>query len=457
MSSLLLHHGRDRHVIHLPKDCSISMVQETIERVTSVPRCQQTLLSHGKRLGPDDSITGVKKLMLLKKPAFGSSSSSSNSSISSAVGSNASAAAPKRLFTLRCLVTGRVVRDMPLSTSAKVSTVIETASRALGIPPAPDGQRLALFSRKGKQILRPDLTLGDYAAGIFAEGGQATELFVHPQSNPATLLAQSETSAIAAAAIDKAVLGQLVVQMNDVSPHAPLAGGGLPPSAVDLPGVLPFELLQSLEEQLHSEVNAQMKRAAADAEREEEARLEAMCARMCDALLPDASTIAQSASPPSGRQGRRRKAEEDSARAPSQGSSSSSSSKRDAAGWGNGLAKGFLSRPKRKAAPTLVRAAAVSSKSDHASGASAAKDKENFVHDGGVAAAHGKVQNSKRGDRCACCDVRLPITACVQSTCKCGVMFCAAHLQNHTCAFDHKAAARRTLNKANPLIAADKV
>ena len=55
------------------------------------------------------------------------------------------------------------------------------------------------------------------------------------------------------------------------------------------------------------------------------------------------------------------------------------------------------------------------------------------------------------------CAVRLPLTACVQSRCKCGQLFCAGHMHCHACTFDYRSAARAKLQADNPEIAPAKL
>lgn len=58
----------------------------------------------------------------------------------------------------------------------------------------------------------------------------------------------------------------------------------------------------------------------------------------------------------------------------------------------------------------------------------------------------GKV---KGGGACKSCGCRLPLTACA-AACKCGHIFCAAHMHEHACAFDYKAPHEAKLRTNNP-------
>ena len=52
--------------------------------------------------------------------------------------------------------------------------------------------------------------------------------------------------------------------------------------------------------------------------------------------------------------------------------------------------------------------------------------------------------------RCESCSVRLPLTAVHTSVCRCGALFCSAHLHSHACAHDYRAAAKTRLRASNP-------
>lgn len=66
--------------------------------------------------------------------------------------------------------------------------------------------------------------------------------------------------------------------------------------------------------------------------------------------------------------------------------------------------------------------------------------------------------NKKTKNRCGVCGVRLPLTACHSLVCRCGGIYCSAHLHGgHACSFDHKAEARARLREAMPPIRFAKV
>ena len=66
-------------------------------------------------------------------------------------------------------------------------------------------------------------------------------------------------------------------------------------------------------------------------------------------------------------------------------------------------------------------------------------------------------KRERKGDRCAECDCRLPITARLQSLCRCGALYCGAHMHRHTCTFDYRAEAKCRLREAAPVIAPAKL
>ena len=124
--------------------------------------------------------------------------------------------------------------------------------------------------------------------------------------------------------------------------------------------------------------------------------------------------------------------------------SNASEERRDEAAWGSGLAKGFLSaapkRRRRKAAPA----------------AEAAKAAEAAA----AAAKAAKVEAEKaRGERCAACARRLPLTATLAAKCRCGGCYCNEHRapECHACNFDFRGAARRRLEADHPKLSAPKI
>ena len=61
----------------------------------------------------------------------------------------------------------------------------------------------------------------------------------------------------------------------------------------------------------------------------------------------------------------------------------------------------------------------------------------------------GGVGGKVKGSACRACGCRLPLTACA-SACKCGEIFCAAHMHEHACRFDYKRGHEAKLREENP-------
>ena len=62
-----------------------------------------------------------------------------------------------------------------------------------------------------------------------------------------------------------------------------------------------------------------------------------------------------------------------------------------------------------------------------------------------------------KGERCAECSGRLPMTACLHSKCRCGKLFCGKHMHAHVCSFDYRVATQRDLREAMPHVAYPKM
>lgn len=77
------------------------------------------------------------------------------------------------------------------------------------------------------------------------------------------------------------------------------------------------------------------------------------------------------------------------------------------------------------------------------------------LSDGGSLVA---VEVEKRNvpNRCGSCRKRVGLTG---FKCKCGDVFCSLHRysEKHDCSFDYKAAGRRDIEKANPVVKAEKI
>ena len=68
----------------------------------------------------------------------------------------------------------------------------------------------------------------------------------------------------------------------------------------------------------------------------------------------------------------------------------------------------------------------------------------------------GGVGGKVKGTACRACGCRLPLTACA-SACKCGEIFCAAHMHEHACVFDYKRGHETKLREENPKLEGPKL
>lgn len=144
--------------------------------------------------------------------------------------------------------------------------------------------------------------------------------------------------------------------------------------------------------------------------------------------------------------------------------------KRDESSWGKGLSKGFLTRAK----PKKRRAKKAPSETVDPVGtlptkpvsqpllvppsiATSDPPADRTAADG--TAADGTVPRKRASSalRCETCAARLPVTACLHARCRCGQVFCTAHLHQHACAFDYRAAERARIQEAMPKLSAPKL
>jgi len=176
-----------------------------------------------------------------------------------------------------------------------------------------------------------------------------------------------------------------------------------------------------------------------------EEQLELACSKMVDKLRPGSSFGAASGMGVQGVAGERTPASAAST------AEAKRAAKKEAASWGKGLAKGFFRIPKerkRRGQPAASKPPTAAVTHEVRVGAEA--DKENASTAGAAAAL--PPPKARKGDRCAQCDVRLPITACVQCKCRCGQLFCGKHMHTHKCTFDNKAAMQTKLRDEMPLV-----
>lgn len=55
---------------------------------------------------------------------------------------------------------------------------------------------------------------------------------------------------------------------------------------------------------------------------------------------------------------------------------------------------------------------------------------------------------------CALCGHKLTVTAAITNHCRCGLMLCASHINDHTCTFDYRALERaRLTSNLKPCVA----
>uniref|UniRef100_A0A7N0SWW4 Uncharacterized protein n=1 Tax=Kalanchoe fedtschenkoi TaxID=63787 RepID=A0A7N0SWW4_KALFE len=73
-----------------------------------------------------------------------------------------------------------------------------------------------------------------------------------------------------------------------------------------------------------------------------------------------------------------------------------------------------------------------------------------------IAVAGGSGDKPKGPNRCGTCNKRVGLTG---FKCKCGDLFCSTHRYSdkHNCSFDYKSAAREAIEKANPVVKAEKL
>lgn len=152
-------HGRTEHEITLPTDQpTCAALKQAVAHLC--PPQQACFLARGKKLSrDDDSLAGVSKVTLLTKP----------------LASLAMETQAKVKLTLRDFVSERIVRDVDVDLSIPITDLTALAQKALQVPPALE---YMLFVPKGKQMMRSDLKLADYATSINGVG--ATEIFLAP-------------------------------------------------------------------------------------------------------------------------------------------------------------------------------------------------------------------------------------------------------------------------------------
>jgi len=403
--------GREELALELDDAATVSTLKQALARRLSIRADTIRLMAKGKTLGDADLVPACK-IMLMQ----------------CAAPHNAS-----RTVTLRCLSTGRA-RDVQVAASISVADLTDRATTELGL----SGQR-ALYLEQGQQLLRPDLTMSDYAIGsgceIFVcpapptaqpptegEDGAASQpkAKLPSQLPPPQLLALpaslaemfgpeavgkasqcSDCSDVGAKATEDARGAAAVAPAQIRSGLLPSSGGGgggpsLGSSMMQVPLEMLLEGMGALSD-------------GAESQREihEQQRLEGVCAK----LVHDLQRGPPAAEAEAPHDARQREKE-----------------------WGKGLSKGFLSRPKKRR--KAVRPPAPPTETLEAPSVPAKPTRK-----------------ATAGACCATCAVRLPaMTASLQARCRCGELFCARHMHAHACKHDYKAAQALHLRDANPKV-----
>jgi len=140
MPAIQVLYGREKHTVTLPDGATVGDLKRNVDHL-GVPATSVSLICKGRKLEEDAALLSdvavQGKVMLMKRPP----------------------AAGSRKLTLRCLASGRLIRDITVKANEPVAALLETAKRALMLP---DHVTPALFVEQGKQILRTTLTLADY-------------------------------------------------------------------------------------------------------------------------------------------------------------------------------------------------------------------------------------------------------------------------------------------------------
>jgi hypothetical protein len=407
---------------------TISQVKAALARAHGIAPESARLVAKGKTLSDEESVPDCKMMLFIR----GGTSTLS--------------------LSLRCLVSGRVVKQVQVASSMRVSELAERATVALGL----SGHR-ALYLEAGKQLMRPELSLNDYTVT------NGTEIFVCPVSRTAEELgAEAEPKLLPLPLLPPSIKSAVPKALEPVPPTPPAqnADGECSQAGARAParmrtGVLgeagaaaqvqmipiPIEVLRELQrsecgggkpiderallglidQQMHATLGTlgilgELPRIEQQQARQEE-HLELVCSKLVHGLQR-AQPAEQLGNKPSDAKERRK----------------------ESAAWGKGLSKGFLSRPKKqKRQPAQPPAPVV-----------VVSQAENAELSAAVCAAN---RAKKRAAACCLvCAARLPVTASIQARCRCGELFCAAHMHTHACKHDYKAAFANHLRAANPKV-----
>jgi len=439
--------GKDT-VLEMSEDTTVLEFKTKITDAVGVRVEQQKLLAGGKTCADTALLQEAApngKLMLLK---------------------SAAAASKRVTFIWAGDVRGRCVRHVPIDGDLCISQLCDIARSALRVQGETE---CALFWAGGKMLLRPELSVADYPLA------DQCELFLFPlprkEKRVASATEAGEATAMAAAAeaflsgrLQLSALQDLANKMvpSSTAAAAPKDDGGSEKSdeqtgdgdATTCPTAVPTNVPSTLRTGFgfgHASASGQeleSLRAAAtvlavtsappptlqpestgdgcyEADGWSEAQrewVESQCSKMVGSLVgslrpeqPPHEEAAKLGQEPNHQPARR-------------GGAAKSTDK-----FGAGLAKGFLNAPRRRRKPATPTVAPA------------------------VAAASAGTESRCARNACKACGVRLPLTAYLGCGCKCGHVFCAAHLHEHDCPFDHRAIHKRKLAAANPKLSAPKL
>ena len=436
MPTLVKHGARELSFAEAFENCG--QVKAALARAHGIAPESARLVAKGKTLSDEDSVPDCKMMLFIR----GGTSTLS--------------------LSLRCLVSGRVVHQVKVASSMRVSELAERATVALGL----SGHR-TLYLEAGKQLMRADLSLSDYSVT------SGTEIFVCPVSRAAEELgAEAEPKLLPL--LPPSIKGVEPRALEPVPPTPPAqdADGECSHAGARAPtrmrtGVLgeaaaaaqvqmipiPIEMLRELQrseggagkptgiderallalidQQLHATLGTvgilgELPRIEQQQARQED-HLEIVCSKLVNGL--------QRAQPP-----------EQLGNKPSD----AKERRKESASWGKGLSKGFLSRPKKQKRLPAQPPAPVGVVS-HAENAPPGEKREGNAE---VSTAVSAANRAKKRATACCmvCAARLPVTASIQARCRCGELFCAAHMHSHACKHDYKAAFANQLRAANPKV-----
>jgi len=453
-----VHRGRDALVCQLDSHSTvIADLRKQLEVQHGVPAQSFRLMARGKVLDDAASVPEAKIMMLQRPPEMNR----------------------EHVLRVRCLVTGRILKGYIASAKMGIGELTRRVAVALKL----DEEPRALYVERGKQLLRPDLSLSDYELDtthelyicpapalpkaqkdVDSEGSEPTQQ-PRPQSlnlpngqvhrnAPDALHACTESkcpnnsvkSAVALEAPNDRKTGKSDGHASSVGVPLQVRTGVL--SGVDSIGRGPSraalrEGLEAIERELLSAVakSSPSSSAATDGAPD-------MTGAASTEMLKRLLTTAVEGGAIGFTEGDvARDAERQQAHIedictklvrdlrrdppPPEKPRDVRAAKQEQASWGKGLSKGFLTKPrkKRKAAPTAT--------------------KENT---GASSALVGATPKRPSWSCCVACAARLPVTAAVQARCRCGDLYCPSHMHAHRCKFDYKAAHATRLRDNNPKI-----